>query len=243
MKAVINPDYQLLKPLVEDVEKHFQASCKVLHNERNKIKVVNFNNEDYVIKAFKVPNIINRIAYRYFRASKAKRSYEYSLKVGAELCPEAIAYIEETHFLLLSKSYYISKCFNYDFEIRPVLKDKNFDNRTKILEEFADFTYLLHEKNILHRDYSPGNILIKKVETAYQFKIVDVNRMQFKKLTQQDRLTNFARLMVDDETMEIILRQYAKCLKKPADEIVRLANQYRDQFAEKRAFKNKLRGR
>jgi len=243
MKSVLNPDYLHLKPLIEIYRELFQKSSNVLHNERNEIKVVKFDNENYVIKAFKVPNIINRIAYRYFRASKAKRSYEYSLKVGAELCPEAIAYIEETHFFLLSKSYYISKHFDYDFEIRPVLKDKNFEDRTKILEAFADFTFVLHEKNILHRDYSPGNILIKKFGGGYQFKIVDVNRMQFNTLNQQDRLTNFARLMVDDETMKIILTQYAKCLNKPADEIVSLAKQYRDEFAEKRALKNKLRGR
>ncbi len=243
MTPVINPDYLHLKLFIENSEKYFQASSHILHNERNQIKVVTFDNENYVIKAFKTPNIINRIAYRFFRPSKAKRSYEYSLKIGAELCPEAVSYIEETSFFLLSKSYYISKHFEYDFEIRAVLNDKNFENRREILEALADFTYVLHEKNILHRDYSPGNILIKKAESGYQFKIVDVNRMQFKTLNQQDRLTNFARLMVDDETMKIILTQYAQCLNKSVDEVVQLANQYRDEFAEKRAFKNKLRGR
>jgi len=29
------------------------------------------------IKSFKVPNLINKIAYRYFRTSKARRSFEY----------------------------------------------------------------------------------------------------------------------------------------------------------------------
>ncbi len=243
MKYQLHPDYPHLQPLIDNIETHFQSASQILHAERNEIRVVEFAGEDYVIKSFKIPNIINRFAYRYLRASKAKRSYEYSLKLGAELCPQAVAYIEQFQHGLLARSYYISRHFNYDFTIRPLLDDAEFAGRSEILQKFAEFTYQLHQKDILHRDYSPGNILIKKQADAYVFKIIDVNRMQFKSLNLQDRLTNFARLMVDDSTMKIMLDCYAELMDKPPNEILSAAINYRDQFARRRELKNKLRGR
>ena len=243
MKTVINPTYAVLKPFIDDIEEHFNASSDILHDERNQIRVVTYQNENFVVKAFRKPNIINRVAYRYFRASKAKRSYEYSLRIGKQYSPEPIAYLENRAGGLLGKSFYIARQFDYDFTIRPVLNDKGFQDRERILEEFAVFTYALHQQQILHRDFSPGNILIKKVGNSYQFNIVDVNRMQFRSLDIEERLTNFARLMVDDETLDIIIGRYAKCIKYSIENAQHEARLYRDKFTQKRVLKNKLRGR
>ncbi len=243
MKTVLNPKYPELKPLAEHIERHFQGSSQILHKKRNEIRVVTFAGKKYVVKAFRKPNLLNRFVYRYFRQSKAQRSYRYSLKIGEQYCPEAIACIEEQKYFQLFKSYYISRHFDADFEIRAVLTDRQFKNRTLILQKFAEFSYELHEKGILHRDYSPGNILIKQHPENYQFKIVDVNRMQFKTLSLTDRLGNFVRLAKDDETMAIIIRQYASCINQPFDEMFAIARQLRARYVEKRALKNKLRGR
>ncbi len=250
MKTVINPSYSHLKSFIENIEHYFQQSNDILYDERNQIRSVRYEGNEYVVKSFKVPNIINRFAYRYFRASKAKRSFEYSLKIGQEFCPEAIAYIEEYENTLLTKSYYISKRYNYDFTIRPVLLNKEFDKeiRRVVLKDFAGFSYELHQNNILHRDYSYGNILIKKSDSSdsksqYQFKIIDVNRMQFKTLTLDDRLNNFARLSADDEAMDIIISRYAELIDKPVSELLPRAKHFRDEFMRKRKLKNKLRGR
>ena len=142
MKVVINPDYAHLKPLIDNIEKYFQASTEILYNQRNQIRVVSYdananeskkvNCEEYVVKSFKIPNALNRIVYRYFRSSKAKRSYQYSLKIGKEFCPEPVAFLEDRAGGLLGKSYFVSKRYRYDFTIRPVLLDKDFDKSLKI---------------------------------------------------------------------------------------------------------------
>ncbi|MCK5903134.1 MAG: hypothetical protein KAG28_08280 [Cocleimonas sp.] len=243
MNYQINPLFHHLTPLITDIETHFQQSDQVLHAERNEIRVIRFEAEDYVVKSFKIPNYINRFAYRYLRASKAKRSYQYSLNIGKTICPEAIAYCEKHQYGFLSHSYFISRHFNYDFTIRPLLMDKAFANRQHLLEQFAEFTYQLHQQGILHRDYSPGNVLIKKQNNRYHFKIIDVNRMQFKTLTLKERLSNFSRLMVDDDTLTIILKRYAQKIQQPPNTVTQQAIKYRDQFAQQRALKNKLRGR
>jgi serine/threonine protein kinase len=243
MKYQLHPAYPQLQPLIDDIEVHFQRAVDVLHAERNEIRGVMFEKKKYIIKSFKRPNPINRVVYRYLRASKAKRSYDYSLRLGEALCPQPIAYIEQCHYGLLTHSYYISHYFKYDFTIRPLLDDDDFENRHLILQKFAEFTYQLHQRGILHRDYSPGNILIKKQQNNYIFNIIDVNRMQFKHLTLKDRLSNFARLMVDDDTMKTILYRYAQLMGKPQDELLNAAINYRNQFTRRRKLKNTLRGR
>ena len=256
MKYQLHPDYLYLQPFIEQLESHFQQSSQVLHAERNEIRIVCFADQDYVVKAFKIPNIVNRFAYRYLRTSKAYRSYCYSLKLGADICPQPVAYIEQFQHGLLSRSYYISRHFNYDFTIRPLLEDASFANRSVILRKFAEFTYQLHQNGIFHRDYSPGNILIKQQQgstsnsnssknnsSSTVFKIIDVNRMQFKTLSLKDRLTNFARLMVDDATMAVMLNRYAQLMEVPQAPLLQTAIAYRDQLSRRRKLKNKLRGR
>ncbi len=250
MKIVINPQYKHLKLFVENIEEHFHASSDILYDERNQIRVVSFEGEEYVVKSFKIPNLINRFVYRFLRPSKAKRSYEYSMKLGEEYCPEAVAFTEEHHKISLAKSYYISKKYDYDFTIRPVLLDGTFNKKKRhdVLNAFASFTYTLHEDNILHNDYSYGNILIKEIQPAdtnsqYEFRIIDVNRMQFKALSLDERLNNFSRLSASDEAMAIIMTRYAACVGEPVDTILARAKFFRDEFMRKRVLKNKLRGR
>ncbi len=242
----INPKYSTLKPLIENIESYFHESTHVLYDQRNVIRIVKYENQEYVVKAFKIPNLINQFAYRYLRPSKAKRSYQYSLKIGAELSPEPIAYIEQSKNLLLAKSYYISKHFDYDYTIHDVLINKELQGREQILKAFANFTYYLHQSEVLHHDYSHGNILIKKsttADSAYEIKIIDVNRMEFKALDIKARLENFARIKADDDDMAIIISQYAKRIEQPIDNLLKGAKFYRDDFYQKRALKHKLRGK
>ena len=244
----INPKYPSLKPLIENIESYFQESSHVLYDQRNVIRVVDYENEKYVVKAFRVPNLINRFAYRYLRPSKAKRSYLYSLKIGAELSPEPIAYIEQSKNGLLAKSYYISTYFKYDHTIHEVLINKQLENREQILKDFADFTYKLHQSEILHHDYSHGNILIKKspdksTSSDYELKIIDINRMEFKHLDLKTRLENFARIKANDDDMKTIITQYANKMELPVENLLKDAKFYRDDFYQKRALKHKLRGK
>ena len=125
----INPKYAKIKPLIENIESYFEESSHVLYDQRNVIRVIDYQNKKYVVKAFRVPNVVNRFAYRYMRPSKAKRSYLYSLKIGAELSPEPIAYVEQNSKGLLAKSYYISTYFEYDYTIHEVLINKDLHDK------------------------------------------------------------------------------------------------------------------
>jgi hypothetical protein len=66
-------------------------------------------------------------------------------------------------------------------------------------------------------DYSPGNILIKRTETAYEFSIVDINRMEFRDISPLQGCENFNKLWASDEELEIIGSEYARlCSEDPS---------------------------
>ncbi|MEA3288892.1 MAG: hypothetical protein U9Q04_01820, partial [Campylobacterota bacterium] len=160
---------------------------------------------------FKKPHIINRLVYTFFRDSKAKKSYDYSIRIG-QFTPQPIGYIEFYESGLISSSYFISEMFEYDFTIREPLLDRNFPDKEEVLKTFARFTFNLHEHHIFHQDYSPGNILIKKNGSEYIFKVVDINRMQFLPLDIDQRLKNFSKLWMKDEDLKTVAKEYASLI-------------------------------
>ena len=208
-KYAINSSSNFAREDLLNIETLFNGSKESIHKARNEIKIITINEIPYVVKAFKVPHIINKYAYTFLRSSKAKRSYENSIKLK-EFAPKPIAYIEFFENKLLHKSYFISEYYPYDFTMKYPLIDPNFEDRENILRSFADFTFELHQHNIFHIDYSPGNILIKKENGAYNFKIVDVNRMRFCHLSTQQRAQNLSKLTQETQDLKVIAQTYEK---------------------------------
>ena len=204
MRFKLHPSFSDKHSFLLNIEEHFLKSDASIHKARNEIKII----DGFVVKAFKIPHIINKFAYAYLRDSKAKKSYLNALKI-AQFTPKPLGYIEFFSFGLLEKSYFISEKFDYDFTIREPLEDTNFTDRESIFKALAQFTYDLHQEGILHKDYSPGNILIKKTSIGYDFKIVDINRMKFITLTRKKRLSNFTKLFAEDEDLKTIVYAYA----------------------------------
>ena len=181
--------------------------------DRNTIKIINIEGVNVNIKAFKIPNIFNQIAYRFFRKSKAQRSFEYAKKL-IELgvgTPEPLAFFEFNTLLLFKKSFYLSEQLDCDLTYRELITDLNYPNYETILRAFTRFTYLLHERGIQFLDHSPGNTLIKKNGNIYDFYLVDLNRMNFGELDFETRIKNFSRLTMYKSMVEIMSDEYAKC--------------------------------
>jgi len=242
MKHEIQQETPALRLLVENIQSHFQNATNSIHKARNEIKVIEYEAQKLVIKSFKIPHFINKVVYSFFRDSKARKSYNNSLKIG-DFAPKAIGYIEFKKFGLLDESYFISENFDYDFSIREPLLDVNFPEREALFEAFVDFTYALHEQGIYHLDYSPGNILIKHEENSYVFKIVDINRMQFKTLSLEERLKNFSKLWAKDEDMRSIVKSYAKRIKEDEKFCIEKAIYFSQKNKDFKNFKKRLKGK
>ncbi|MDX4013047.1 lipopolysaccharide kinase InaA family protein [Aliarcobacter skirrowii] len=111
-----------------------------------------------------------------------------------------------------------------------------------MFKAFAQFTFDLHENGIYHLDYSPGNILIKKENDNFIFKIVDINRMKFLNMNLDLRMKNFSKLWAKDEDLEFIAKEYAKLLNEDEKELVSKALKYSNQNKAKINFKKRIRG-
>lgn len=224
-----------------NIRNYFEDSFDSIHKARNEIKVIDFRGESLVVKSFKIPNIINKVVYTFFRDSKAKKSYENSIKI-IDFVPRPVGYIEFKKFGFIDDSYFLSENFKYDFTIREPLLQADFRDREGVFKAFARFTYDLHEKGILHLDYSPGNILIKEEDKSYIFKIVDINRMEFRELSSDERLKNFSKLWAKDDDLKTIIKEYAKLINKDGQSCIESALKYSQAHKDRKNMKKRLRG-
>ena len=82
-------------------------------------------------------------------------------------------------------------------------------------------------------DLITGNILSYKEQETFRFTLVDINRMQFKKITVRDAVKNFSRLAISREALSCVTREYARIRGLDEDSFARQANQYSDRVYKK----------
>lgn len=244
----INTSFTEDSSFLNDIIENYDVKGEDYGNQdRNSLKLFQLNDRTINVKSFKVPNLINQIAYRFFRSSKAKRSYKYAniLKDNAVGTPQPIAYFEYKTALFFNKSYYISEHLDYDITYRELTTDFNYPNHEQILRAFTRFTFSLHEKNINFLDHSPGNTLITTKDNDYKFYLVDLNRMEFQDLDFETRIRNFAKLTVHKFMIEIMSDEYAKLSGNKYETVFDLmwsaTQEFQEKFHRKKRLKKKLK--
>ena len=245
-KYTLNEKYTSFENELLNIKDIFQNSHESIHKARNELKIIELHGIQCVVKAFKLPHIINRFAYTFLREGKAKKSYNNAVKLQKlnVNTPEPIGIIEFFQTGLLSQSFFIASYEPYDFTIREVFHHK-VDDVEETLKEFAKFTYEIHQKGVWHVDYSLGNILIsKKEDGSYKFSLVDINRMEFKKIPPEEGLKNFNKFWAKFDTdLPLIAKEYAKLASFDEEEAVRIVLEEAKKLEDKVNLKRKLKGR
>jgi hypothetical protein len=249
MKYILNPSFKSSEKLIRTCVANFDAEGKLFGDgQRNKIKLFDLADKTINIKSFKIPNLINQVAYKYFRKSKARRSFEYANRL-IENCigtPQPIAYAENFKFFGLEQSFYISEHLQSDLTFRELVLHPEYPDHENILRQFTKFTFDLHEKGIEFLDHSPGNTLIKKGSgNQYEFYLVDLNRMNFhESMDFELRMKNFNRLTPKNEMLAVMSDAYAKLYHKNYDVVFAkmcfYTNDFQTKFHKKIARKKKL---
>lgn len=245
MKYILNPLFNKSESKIIEIICGFDSKGILFGDgQRNKIKLFELEDHTVNVKSFKIPNIINKVAYKYFRKSKARRSFEYAtllLEKGVGT-PEPIAFAENFNWLGLRESYYMSAHLKTELTYRELVENPDYPNHEVILRQFTQFTFHLHEKGIEFLDHSPGNTLIKKVaDSQYQFFLVDLNRMVFHAEMDFDvRMKNFHRLTPQKEMLAVMSDEYSKLYHKDYDAVFSKMCFYTDKFQEQH-HKKKLR--
>ena len=219
------------------------------NGQRNIIKLFDLNDKTINIKSFKIPNLINKVAYKYFRKSKARRSFEYAtilLDKGIGT-PQPVAYLENFNWLGLRDSYYVSEHLVTELTFRELVEVPDYPDRENILRKFTRFSFGLHEKGIEFLDHSPGNTLIKKKEDGtYDFFLVDLNRMEFhQSMSFEMRMKNLCRLTPLKEMVATMSNEYSKLYteseQKTFDTLWKYTADFQEQFYRKKRLKKKLK--
>lgn len=223
MKEVYSPGFESYREQIWEAIADFgRAGVKVGPGKRNVVKRIETGNLLLNIKAFKRPNAFNRIAYRYFRKSKARRSFEYAHQLlGMGIGTPAPLACIESDGLVFGESYYVSEHIDEDLTFRTLIENPEYPDRETILRQFTHFTHRMHESGVLFLDHSPGNTLIKKKENnRYAFFLVDLNRMRMSvRMGMEKRIGNFARLSATEDMIRVMSDEYASISGLPGDRV------------------------
>lgn len=243
----IQDHYKKNESFLDDIIINYDTKGEDFGNQdRNSLKLFKLDDKTLNVKSFRIPNLINQIAYRFFRKSKAQRSFEYGkcLKILGIGTPEPIAYYEFKTLFLFKKSYYVSEQLDCDLTYRELTRDFDYPDHDKILRAFTRFTFKMHEKKVCFLDHSPGNTLIRKVGDDYEFFLVDLNRMQFKSLDFEARIGNFSKLTTHESMIKTMSDEYAKCIGRNPEEVFSLmwknTKDFQHRYWRRRRLKNKL---
>ena len=230
-RIVINPTFESLRPFIEALPSQFESCGTEIFRGRNVLKRYETGNRSLVVKRFKRPHLINRFVYVTLRLSKAARSYHNALRLlrlGIDT-PQPIAYIEERHFGLCH-SYLVTTELQDMEELRRLHELLDPEHATTLLRELGRFTAEMHEKGVLHKDFSPGNLLFRIDEGKAIFSLVDINRMRFGTVSEEEGYRNFERLWLPDDDFTTLAEAYATSRgydpKRAVERICHYKNRY-----------------
>lgn len=248
MKSKKYIDNGMNEELYKIINNFDNSGTDLAAGNRNLIKFFDYQGQSIAIKSFKTPIFINGFIYKFFRKSKAKRSFEnanflISKNIGT---PKPIAYFEESEGLFLKKSYYICENLDYDFMFRVIFDNQQSINLEKLLKSIANFSFKMHEAGIEFLDHSPGNTLIKVDENGnYNCYLVDLNRMKFHdSMSTELRMKNLNKLTPNDYMVSVIANEYAKLSGLTQENVYQSlileVHKFYYNFDKKQNFKRKL---
>lgn len=240
-----NSKYDSIVYKLDDIITNYDITGEDFGNQdRNSLKLFDVDGRVLNVKSFKIPNLINQVAYKFFRKSKAQRSFEYAnklIKLGI-YTPQPIAYYEFTSSFLFKRSFYLSEHLKYDLTFRELTTDFKIKDHEAILRAFTRFTHTLHQKGVHFLDHSPGNTLINRKTDGYDFYLVDLNRMEFGELDFDKRMKNFSKLTIHKFMIELMANEYAKCTGEDESEIFDRIWHYTKVFQERYHRKVRMKG-
>lgn len=223
-RVFVGDDFQDLSSFVRVLPVHFENGGTLIYEGRNKLKEFEIHGRKLIVKSYQLPHLINRIVYNSFRASKARRSYQYAqmLRKAGIGSPAPVGFYSTGTWLLFGRSYFVSLKSECPYTYRNLLEETFTGDKEKVLRAIACTTAALHENGFLHKDYSGGNILFRETDKGIEVEIIDLNRMRFGKVDIETGCKNFERLPGTHEMFVILADEYAKVRGFDADRCLEL---------------------
>ena len=240
MRTILNPAYRQFEEFTRCIPHIFEHEGRTIYKARNEIKVFTIDGMQLNVKRYRIPAFPNRIIYSFFRLPKARRAYEYALRLLAKgfETPVPIAYVLIYEGGLLGYSYFISVQSSYEtmYEVGKHPAEENAD----VFRALGKYTARLHESGVYHADFSPGNILFKRMGDGIHFSLIDINRMRFGVVSLRKGCANFARLWGREAAFRMMSAAYAEARHADPEVCWRWVSLYRDRFWKRYALRHKV---
>jgi serine/threonine protein kinase len=186
-----------------------RPDTEILLERRNKVGVVRIPMSsgpprEIVVKEFSPRGFIRLKSL--FQPSKAARAWRGALALkerGLKTAPPA-AYLERRRRGLVERSYFFAERIEGAEEVRSLFRRLGPAELDPLLAALADHLSLCHDRGILHRDLSDGNVMVKKDASGrFVFYLLDTNRIrQRKRVGPFRRAKNLIRLGVPRDFQE-----------------------------------------
>lgn len=230
---LLNPKYRHLEQWLQQLPHEFEHLGQVIYDRRNQLRVIEAPDGTLInAKRYCVPHLINRLVYSSgLRQPKGLRAFTYpSLLTERGIdTPEPIAYIEPRRYGLIGETYFVS----LQSTLRHTLYEMG-EAPAAVYEPMAEavgrFAAMMHDRGVLHLDFTPGNILWDKDDTGYHFAVVDINRMRFGNVNMADGCAGICRLWGPKRFIELVARSYARNRQFDEQQAIRLTLQARTSF-------------
>lgn len=243
----VGEPYRAYRSGIVDLHRSFGHRGVTIHSGRNLIKIVTVTHTgceplEVAVKAFQVPARPRGFVYAHFRRSKALRSMLHARKLremGIDT-PDPVASIEYHDSGCLRHGYYVCRYWPHDQDLTTLLYGGATlgSGMTGLLDELARFTFVQHQKGVLHLDYNPGNILARSKGKGFDFALVDLNRLRFVHPDLEARMDALIRLTNVADYLRVIGRRYAGLYgADPEDFCRRLARRHLRFVAGRRRMK------
>ncbi|MBR5074514.1 MAG: hypothetical protein IKX26_04705 [Bacteroidales bacterium] len=223
MKVVVNPEYKHLEGFLVEALSHSYKAENVYRNFRNIVEDVTVNGLHLVVKIFKKPTEFNRVVYSFLRPTKAKRSYEYSMRLlslGVDV-PVPVGYVEKNKGLFFHTGCYVCVFTPY----RPITdfrhKDISEPQTAAFIDAFAAYAASFHNKGLVHNDFNIDNILYSIEDGKFKFQLIDLNRVQFQNRSLMRSAKDMSNIHFDAPMMKAILERYCKARNLDPEDFTR----------------------
>lgn len=239
-RIILQPEYQAASGFIARLPEIFEQQGEMIYSGRNVVKRFHTDYGVWIVKRYRKPNIFQRLAYTFWRKSKAERAFLYAeklLSAGIDT-PAGIGYIECREHGLFRNGYFISaECT--DAPLFPILIEKaDFDK--KLATALAEFFVRMHRAGFLHGDPNLRNILYHTDRQGKpHFSVIDTNRSLFtSNPTPAECLDNLKRISHRRDLLQYIVREYATLRGwDPAQSVCQVTNAL-DKFEKRKEFKH-----
>jgi hypothetical protein len=192
-----------------------RPDAELLLDKRNRVGTVRIRlssglNREIVVKEFSSRGIIRLKSL--LQPSKAASAWQgaLALKENGLGTASPAGYLEKKKRCLVERSFFFASRIDGAEEVRGLFRSLQAAELEPLLSELAAFLSQCHDRGILHRDLSDGNVLVKKDDSGRAvFFLLDTNRVRVrKKLGGFRRSKNLIRLGIPPGFQRYFLRAY-----------------------------------